>query len=155
LLRFVRDECQNVARLNSANFHAFHAATFAAEDSNSGFRRFQKRSEVFANSFVGAIFDSGRLDPDFERAVDDTCDFVAACARLHAQRKHNASISRNEVELLARTRTKSAIRTGIGRALQDITKRVGIARAAQSWCAVPARRAAASTDRARIRAPEI
>jgi hypothetical protein len=155
LLRFVRDECQNVARLNSANFHAFHAATFAAEDSNSGFRRFQKHGEVFADGLVGAIFDCRRLDSDFERAVDDTCDFVAACARLHSDLKNHTAISRNDIELLALARIKGVIRTGIGRVLHDITRRVGIARVVQFWCAVPALRAAASRDRARIRAPEI
>jgi len=34
----------------------------AAEDSNSGFRCFQKCREIFDNSFVGSIFDGGSLD---------------------------------------------------------------------------------------------
>src|ERR1700685_2958387 len=48
-LCLVRQERQNVSRLDSANLHAFSAAALAAEDSNSGFRRFQKRSEIFAD----------------------------------------------------------------------------------------------------------
>ena len=61
-LGFVREERQNLSWLNSANLHALQALVLAAEDSNSGFRRFQKCREIFDNSFVGSIFDSGSLD---------------------------------------------------------------------------------------------
>ena len=97
----MREERQDFSRLNSANFNAFHAAALAAEDSNSGFPRFQKGGEVFTDDFVGAIFDGGRLDSDFERAVNDACDFIAAGARLDADLKDDTAVSRNDVELLA------------------------------------------------------
>ncbi len=78
MLRFAREKRQNVSRLNTANFYALHATALAAEDSNSGFRRFQKRGEIFADGFVGSILNGGSLDSDFERAIEDTCNFVAA-----------------------------------------------------------------------------
>src|ERR1700722_2881900 len=99
-LGFVRKERQNVSRLNSANLHALQAAVLAAEDSNSGFRRFQKRREVFDNSFVCAIFDGGSLNSQPQRAFDDSTDFIATRAWLHANRKHDKPILRCDVELL-------------------------------------------------------
>jgi len=97
----VREQGQDLLRLNPANLDALHAAVLTAEDSNSGFRRFQKRGEIFADSFVGAIFDCRSLDSQLERSVHDAGDFVAAGARLNANLKDHAAITRNDVELLS------------------------------------------------------
>ena len=87
-------------RLNTAKLDALHAAALSAEDSNSGFRCFQKRGEIFADGFVRAIFDRGCLYSHFECSVDNASDFVAARARLHANLKSHGSVAGNDVELL-------------------------------------------------------
>ena len=58
-LCFVREQRQDLLRLNSANLHAFHAAAFTAEDSNSGFRRFQKRGEEFETASLARFSMAG------------------------------------------------------------------------------------------------
>jgi hypothetical protein len=151
----MREQRKNFSGLNSANLHAFHAASLAAEDSNSGFRRFQKRGEVFADSIIRAIFDGGSLDAHFERPCYDSGDFVAAGTRLHAELKDYAAVLGSDVELLPSSGVKAGAESaGMDRALQEVTMRVDTARAAQVLCAVPARRGAASTDRVVIRAPK-
>ena len=99
-LGFVREERQNLSWLNSANLHALQAVVLAAEDSNSGFRRFQKCREIFDNSFVCSIFDGRCLNSQLQRAFDDAGDFIAAGARLYADRKYDAAIFGCDVELL-------------------------------------------------------
>jgi len=150
-LCFVRKERQNISRLNSANLHAFHAAALTAEDSNSGFRRFQKRRQIFDHCFIRAILDGGRLNSQLERSLDDTSDFVAACTRLYAHRKLNTSILSDDVELLPGASSDAT--AGICRGGQSVTKRADTARAARSWHAVLARRGEASKDLARIHEP--
>jgi hypothetical protein len=154
-LGLVREERKNFSRLNSANLHALHAAALAAEDSNSGFRRFQKRGEIFADSLIRAVFDGGSLNANFQRPCDDSGDFVAAGTRLYAELKDDASVLRGDVELLPRSGVGTGAESaGMDRAFQTITMRVDTARAAQVLRAIPARRVAASTDRAVTRAPE-
>ena len=97
----MRQERQNISWLNPANLHAFDAAALAAENSNSGFRRFQKRSEIFADGFVRAIFDGWSLDSQFERSLDHAGDFISARAWLHADEKYDATIPGNDVEDLS------------------------------------------------------
>ena len=80
----MRKERQNISRLNSANLQAFHAAALTAEDSNSGFRCFQKRREIFDNRLVSSIFDGGSLNPQLQRSLDDSGNFVATRTRLYA-----------------------------------------------------------------------
>jgi hypothetical protein len=149
-LRFVREERQNIPRLHAANFNALHAAVLTAEDSNSGFRRFQKSREVLADGFIGPIFDRGSLDSDFKRTLDYTGNFIATRARLDANLKQDAVVAVSDVELLACAGSGDET-IGLGWVCQDATRRVGIARVARSLCAVPGRRVAASRDRAKIR----
>jgi len=71
---------------------ALGSAAVAREDSNSRFGPFQKTGEEFTESFVGAIFHGGRAEPDFQCAFDDTGNFVAAGARLHAHGENHRAI---------------------------------------------------------------
>src|ERR1700744_4983750 len=101
LLRLVEEQRHDLVRQNAANLNSFQAAALTGEDSNSGFRRFQKSGEIFANSFVGAVIDGGSLDSDFERAFYDAGDFIAAGAGLYANRKNHRTIAGSDVELLS------------------------------------------------------
>jgi hypothetical protein len=148
----VRKERQNISRLNSANLHALHAAVLTAEDSNSGFRRFQKRSEIFDNRLVRTIFDGRSLNSQLQRSLNDAGNFVAARTRLYAHRKHNTAVFSNDVELLSGAGRDATC--GICRGGQPITRRADTARAARSWYAILARLAGANRDLLRIPEPE-
>ena len=151
-LGFVREERQNLSWLNSANLHALQAVVLAAEDSNSGFRRFQKRSEIFDNRLVRTIFYGRGLNSQLQRSLNDAGNFVAARTRLYAHRKHNTAVFSNDVELLSGAGRDATC--GICRGGQPITRRADTARAARSWYAILARLAGANRDLARIPEPE-
>ena len=143
----MRKERQNVSRLNSANLHALHAAVLTAEDSNSGFRRFQKRSEIFDNRLVRTIFHGRSLNSQLQRSLNDADNFVAARTRLYAHRKHNTAVFGNDVELLSGAGRDATC--GIYRGGQPITRRADTARAARSWYAILARLAGANSKAVR------
>lgn len=103
----MRKQGHDLFWLNATNLDALHAAVLAAEDSNSGFRGFQKSGEIFAHGFVGAVFDGGGLDSDLERSIDDAGDFVAAGARLNANMEDHAAVARVDVELLSGVGTRA------------------------------------------------
>src|SRR3989440_3858077 len=80
------------------NLHAFDAAAMAAEDSNSRLRRFQKTRQVLAKSNIGPVLDGGRLQTNFQSALDYTGDFIFAGARLHANQEDNRAFATLHVE---------------------------------------------------------
>jgi hypothetical protein len=76
----------------SANLEKLRPAAITAKNSNSRLGRFQKFCEIFAKSFVGAIFYRRRLQTHLQRAVHFTRDLVAACPRLDANGNDNRAI---------------------------------------------------------------
>jgi len=106
-LRFVREERQNVSRLNSANLDALHAAVLTAEDSNSGFRCFQKRRKISDNSLVRAIFDGRSLDSQLQRSLDDAGNFIATRTGQYTDLKYDAAVPTDDVELLPGARLRA------------------------------------------------
>src|SRR5438874_10358966 len=70
----------------------------AAEDSNSRLGRFQKIRQVLAKSNIGAVLDGGRLQTNFQSALDYTPDFIFARARLHADQEDNCAFATLQVE---------------------------------------------------------
>jgi hypothetical protein len=57
----LRDELFDLLPGDTADFDAFCAASLAAQESNSGFGRFQNAGEEFDQGLVGAIFQGGRI----------------------------------------------------------------------------------------------
>ena len=99
-LRFSRPKPQYLPLVYSPNFHALDAAAFTAEDSNSRLRRFQKLRQVLAKRRIRAIFQGRRLQPYFQSAIDNSGNFVAAGARLHADLKDDSSAARHHLQFL-------------------------------------------------------
>ena len=97
----MREQRQDLLRHNATNLDAFQPAALAGEDSNSGFRRFQKSGEIFDNRFVRTVFDGGSLDSYLECTIENTGNFIAAGARLNANLKNHGAVTSNDVELLA------------------------------------------------------
>lgn len=73
----------------AADFDAFCAASLAAQESNSGFGRFQKVGKEFDQGFVGAVFQRGSLQANFDGAGHFAGDFIAGSAGLDAHLKND------------------------------------------------------------------
>ena len=71
--------------------NTLRSAAIAAEDSNSRLGPFQKSGEKFAEGLIGAIFDCRRGKPDPHGTSDYARDFIAAGARLDANRKSDSA----------------------------------------------------------------
>jgi len=69
------------------HFYSFRAAMLARNDSNSGQRHFQTRSQQVAQRFVGTIIDWRRRKANFQPFLVLADDFIAARARLDTNRK--------------------------------------------------------------------
>src|SRR5882757_5925791 len=78
------EQIENLLPGDAANLHTFVAPVFAALDSNSGFWGFQKIGEELDQGFIGAVFDGGSAEANFQRATEGAGDFVFAGPRLHA-----------------------------------------------------------------------
>lgn len=77
----------------AAYFHTFYAASFAADDSNSGFGCFQKLRQVFDQCFVRAAFYCRCLQAYLDCTRHLSGDFILAGTRLYSHRKHHGTRS--------------------------------------------------------------
>src|SRR3954468_3145083 len=97
-LRLMRKKGEDLRFGYARNLHAFDAAALTAEDSNSRLGRFQKTRQVLAKSDIGAVLDGGRLQTNFQCALDYTGDFIFAGTRLHANHEDNRAFAALQVE---------------------------------------------------------
>src|SRR5260221_13777818 len=70
------EQIENLLPGDAANLHTFVAPVFAALDSNSGFWGFQKIGEELDQRFIGAIFNGGSAEANFQRDTPGAGDLV-------------------------------------------------------------------------------
>ncbi len=76
---------------DAADFDAFDAASLAAQESNSGFRCFQKLREEIDKGLVGAVFQGRSLQANSDGSGKFAGDFVAGGAGLDAHVENDRS----------------------------------------------------------------
>ena len=93
ILGFHGEQRLDLMPSHAANFDAFHAASIAAQDSNSRLGRFQKMRQEFDERFIGATFHGRSLQSHLQGAAYFSGNFVFARPGLYAHRENHRAIA--------------------------------------------------------------
>jgi hypothetical protein len=88
----LREQLFDLPLGDAADFDAFCAASLAAQESNSGYVRFQKAGEEFNERLVGAVFQGGSLQANLNGSGYFAGDFIVAGAGLDAHGKSHCGV---------------------------------------------------------------